>query len=138
MEYDRLKHEKLNAVKHQANSNWSNMMMNTIEEELNNNIAYIQRREDALQEASALKHHRDQLERRMEILEEHNHQLEDQLHRLKMILNNEQPLNGSVLHPNEKHTTSILKNPTNQLPRSTKSIHFSKNNMVVDDFDSIR
>lgn len=142
MEYDRLKIEKLNTAKHQANSNLSSMMMNTIEEELNNNIAYIQRREESLAEASALKHHRDKLERQMEILEEHNHQLVDQLSRLKMMLNEPQTMNGTALHPSEKTTTSILKvkNPTNSISRTNpnKSIHFSKNNMVVDDFDSIR
>lgn len=140
MEYDRLKMEKLNAARQQANSNLSNMMMNSIEEELNNNIAYIQRREDALAEASALNHHRDQLEARMEILEEHNRQLIDQLSRLKTMLNSDQQLNGgTMLHSEKTATTSILKN-TSANPRSSanKQIHFSKNNMVVDDFDNLR
>ena len=141
MEYDRLRIEKLNTAKHQANSNLSNMMINTIEEELNNNIAYIQRREDALAEANALKHHRDQLERRMEILEEHNHQLIDQLSRLKMMLT-DQPFNGNVMSEKTIPTTSILKNSSNPIHATrqnpNKSIHFSKSNMVVDDFESIR
>lgn len=142
MEYDRLKFEKLNTAKQsQANSNWSNMM-SSIEEELNNNIAYIQRREDALAEASALKHRRDQLEKRMEILDEHNRQLIDQLSRLKTMLGSDQP-NGTSMHHSDKiPTTSILKNSSNQIPsrrdQQNKSIHFSKNNLIVDDFESIR
>lgn len=137
MEYDRLKMEKLNAARHQAN--WANVM-GSIEEEFSNNIAYIQRREDAMAEANALQHVRDQLERRMEILEEHNQQLVDQLARMRMLLGGEQ--NGAAgLHAEKTATTSILKNSSNPIPRRDqhKSIHFSNNNMVVnDDFQSIR
>ena len=138
MEYDRLKQEKLNAARHQAN--WTNVM-GSIEEEFNNNIAYIQRREDAMAEANALQHVRDQLERRMEILEEHNQQLMDQLSRMRLLLGGEQ--NGTAgLHAEKVATTSILKNSSNPIPPRRdqhKTIHFSNNNMVVnDDFQSIR
>lgn len=140
MEYDRLKMEKLSAARHQAN--WANVA-GPIEEEFHNNITAIQRREDALAEANAMQHVRDQLERRMEILEEHNQLLIDQLSRMRMLLGAEQPMNGTAgLHAEKAATTSILKNSSNQIPPRRdqhKSIHFSNNNMVVnEDFSSIR
>ena len=137
MEYDRLKQENLNAARHQAN--YANIM-GSIQEEFDNNIAYIQRREDAMAEANALQHVRDQLERRMEILEEHNQQLVDQLSRMRMMLGGEQ--NGTAgLHAEKVATQSILKNSSNAIPPRRdqhKTIHFSNNMVVNDDFQSIR
>lgn len=44
---------------------------------------------DILREAKQLRQHKTKLEQRMKILEEHNKQLEKQLHRSKQLLFNE-------------------------------------------------
>ena len=47
-------------------------------------------KEEVLMEAKALRQHKGRLEARMQILEDHNRQLESQLHRLRNLLEADQ------------------------------------------------
>lgn len=158
-EYERLKLEKLSAAKQQAMleesvngvGGYSNGSSDT---ELPPNYPASLRREDLLSDFNILKVRRERLDSQMEKLESHNKQLQDQLLKLRTILgieHNTLPLTGFALEkplpPSGSSaaaaaaaaaaTTSILKSSgATNMNRSAvggKSIHFSKNNMILDD-----
>ena len=59
---------------------------------------------DILRQAKQLRQHKSKLEQRMKILEEHNKQLEKQLHRSKQILFHEVKF---LVHRNDSHVNSV-------------------------------
>lgn len=81
-----------------------------LDNDLNGSIGTQVKEEVLLAEARALRQHKGRLEARMKILEDHNHQLESQLGRLRQMLEseaNEAPRNGSA---------SVTRTPSRNLP----------------------
>ncbi|XP_070800310.1 dystrophin isoform X9 [Pituophis catenifer annectens] len=67
---------------------------------------------ELIAEAKLLRQHKGRLETRMQILEDHNKQLESQLHRLRQLL--EQPQDAKVNGTTQSSPTSVQRSESNQ------------------------
>lgn len=157
-EYERLKLERLSTIKRQSmleDGYGSGGTDNDLPADFPPSLL----REQLLSDANVLRVQRERLDEQMQQLERHNKQLHEQLVRLKGMLGNNTcqipPLSGCALDKplppsnsfgaaaaaaaNACNTTSILKS-SNSLhrPSANKSIHFSNNHVVLDDYGELR
>ncbi|NXJ08762.1 DMD protein, partial [Odontophorus gujanensis] len=78
---------------------------------------------ELIAEAKLLRQHKGRLEARMQILEDHNKQLESQLHRLRQLLEQASPQAFSEISPqaDAKVNGTTLSSPSTSLQRSDSS-----------------
>lgn len=114
-EYQRLKVEKTSHRSTNSINNYANHKMGSnllTDSELEVTPVSTPKEEAILAEAKMLRQHKGRLETRMQILEDHNRQLEAQLQRLRQLLESE---------PEPSHSPSVL--TTGSLPRTSSGPH---------------